>query len=297
MKNFTRREFVKTGLAGVSAVSAGFAFSCAAAGVEKIDKVVLGDTGLEVSRLALGTGFHGGGRSSQLTRAGIDQFLKIARHAYERGITFLDTADSYGTHTFARELFKEIPREKFQVLTKIWTTDNDWNKVVPANETLDRFKKELGTDHFDIVLLHCMRNGNWITEKESLRDQLSEAKQKGEVKKIGVSCHNIDALRVAATDPWVDIILARINPQQLSMDGTPEEIMQILNTAKNNGKGIIGMKIYGAGKIKDVEHRRESLNFALKSENIHAITIGMDRIEHLDDTVDRIVAINNGLKG
>ncbi|MCG8330914.1 MAG: aldo/keto reductase, partial [Chitinophagales bacterium] len=220
-----------------------------------------------------------------------------ARHAYERGITFLDTADSYGTHTFARELFKEIPRDKFQVLTKIWTTDNDWNKVVPANETLDRFKKELGTDHFDIVLLHCMRNGNWITEKESLRDQLSEAKQKGEVKKIGVSCHNIDALRVAATDPWVDIILARINPQQLSMDGTPEEIMQILNTAKNNGKGIIGMKIYGAGKIKDVEHRRESLNFALKSENIHAITIGMDRIEHLDDTVDRIVAINNGLKG
>lgn len=297
MKKYTRREFVRTGVTGVSAVSAGLAFSCAATNSTEIDQVVLGNTGMKVSRLALGTGYNGWKRSSAFTRAGIDQFLKIARHAYERGITCIDSADLYGTHTFTRRLFKEIPRDKFQVLTKIWTVDNDWNKVVPVNETLDRFKKELGTDYFEIVLLHCMQNGNWITEKESFRDQLSEAKQKGEVKKVGVSCHNIDALRVAATDPWVDIILARINPQEFHMDGTPEEIMQILNTAKNNGKGVIGMKIYGAGKIEDSEHRMESLKMVLKSENIHAITIGMDKIEHVDETIDRIIAINNDLQG
>ncbi len=297
MKKYSRREFVRTGIAGVSAVSAGLAFSCTVPGNSEIDQVVLGETGLKVSRLALGTGYHGGNRSSAFTRAGIDQFLKVARHAYERGVTLIDCADSYGTHPFAGELFKEIPRDKFQVLTKIWTTNNDWNTVVPVSETLDRFKKELGTDYFDIVLLHCMLNGNWITEKEQFREQLSEAKQNGVVKKVGVSCHNIDALRIAASDPWVDIILARINPQKFHMDGTPDEIMKILNTAKNNGKGIIGMKIYGAGKIKDSEHRKESLKFAINSENIHAITIGMDKIEYINETVDRITTITNNLKG
>ncbi len=290
MKKYTRREFVKTGVAGVSAVSAGLVFTGAAKAAE-IDQVVLGDTGMKTSRLALGTGYNGWKRESAFTRAGIDQFLKVARHAYDRGITLIDTADLYGTHTFTRELFKEVPRDNFQVLTKIWTLDNDWNKVVPVNETLNRFKKELGTEYFDIVLLHCMQNGSWITEKESMRDQLSKAKQSGEVKKVGVSCHNIDALRIAATDPWVDIILARINPQQFSMDGTPEEIMQILKTAKSNGKGVIGMKIYGAGKIKDSEHRTQSLKYVLNSGNVHAITIGMDKTEHVDDTIQQMALI------
>jgi aryl-alcohol dehydrogenase-like predicted oxidoreductase len=216
----------------------------------------------------------------------------VAPYAYERGVTFLDTADLYGTHPFVGDLFKSIPRDNFQLLTKIWTTDADWYKVVPVQDTLDRFKKELGTDHFDIVLLHAMENGNWIQEKQQFRDQLDEAKQKGEVKKVGVSCHNIDALRVAAEDPWVDIILARINPFQMVMDGTPEEIMKILETANNNGKGIIGMKIFGDGKMSSEEQRNKSLNFSIKNENIHAVTIGLEKYEYVDYAVEKVSSIS-----
>ena len=290
MKKFTRREVLKTGLAGVSALSTGFLITGSGCKTEpKIDQVNLGQTGLQVSRLAFGCGNSSSAQQSKFTRLGQDRFLEVAQYAYERGITFLDTADLYGTHPFVRELFKIIPRENFQLMTKIWTTDNEWHTVVPVQETIDRFKKELNTDHFDIVLLHCMMDGNWITEKENYRDKLSEMKQKGQIKQLGVSCHNIDALKVAATDPWVDIILARINPNQLYMDGTPEEIIKILETASENGKGVIGMKIFGNGEMTTDDDRIKSLSYSIKHPAIHSITIGMEEKGYVDYAVDNIL--------
>jgi aryl-alcohol dehydrogenase-like predicted oxidoreductase len=292
MKKFSRREMIQASLACMSALSAGLPIP----GISntknaEIDQVELGKTGLKVSRLALGCGNKSWARQSKFTRLGVDTFLKVAPYAFERGVTFLDTADLYGTHPFIGELFKSIPRDNFQLLTKIWTTDADWYKVVRVQETLDRFKKEMGTDYFDIVLLHAMESGNWIQEKQQFRDQLGEAKAKGEVKKVGVSCHNIDALRVAAKDPWVDIILARINPYQMVMDGTPEEIMTILEKANKNGKGVIGMKIFGNGDMSSEEQRNNSLNFSIRNENIHAVTIGLEKFEYVDYAVDRITDI------
>lgn len=289
MKKFSRREMIQTSLASMSALSAGLPIpGFSSSKNPEIDQVELGKTGLKVSRLALGCGNSSWARQSKFTRLGVDTFLKVAPYAYERGVTFLDTADLYGTHPFVGALFKSIPRDNFQLLTKIWTTNADWYKVVPVQETLDRFKKEMGTDYFDIVLLHAMESGNWIQEKQHFRDQLDEAKQKGEVKKVGVSCHNIDALRVAAEDPWVDIILARINPFQMVMDGTPEEIMTILETASKNGKGVIGMKIFGDGKMSSEEQRNKSLNFSIRNENIHAVTIGLEKFEYVDYAVERV---------
>lgn len=283
------------GLVGVSSVSLGdlWLANFSDPGL-KIDQVEIGHTGLKTSRLALGCGQGSWARQSTFTRAGLEQFLKVAQYAHERGITFLDTADLYGTHPFVGELFKLVPRDRFQLMTKIWTEDNDWYKVEPVNSTLNRFSREMRTDYFDIVLLHCMVDGNWISDKKVLMDQLSEAKQKKRVKNVGVSCHNIDALRVAASDPWVDVILARINPLQLHMDGTPDEIMQILKTAKANGKGVIGMKIYGDGTMKTDQERQSSLKFAIESEHLDAITIGMEKTEYIDYAVDRICKLVKG---
>ncbi|KOH44117.1 aldo/keto reductase [Sunxiuqinia dokdonensis] len=298
MKKINRREFVRKGIAGVSAVSAGLAFTGFAGPADgTIGQVKLGETGLNVSQLAFGCGTNGWAHESVLTRGGMDAFKKVSRHAYDRGVTFIDTADSYGTHTFVRELFKEVPRDNFQLMTKIWTEDNNWNKVVPVQQTLDRFKKELGAEYFDIVLLHCLMNGNWVTEKASFREQLSEAKQKGEVKLVGVSCHNIDAMKAAVVDPWVDVILARINPDQVRMDGTPEEIMKLLKTAKDAGKGVIGMKIFGGGNLTQEEVREKSLRFAWESGNVHTMTIGMEKTAYVDDAVERIARITKDISG
>ncbi|WP_423129911.1 aldo/keto reductase [Gaoshiqia sp. Z1-71] len=297
MKNITRREFMKTGAAGLAAVSAGFTFSgFSYTPPSVIDQVNLGKSGLKVSRLALGTGTSGHARQSDFTRMGFDSFIRIARTAHERGVTFIDTADSYGTHDFVSRFLKEVPRDQCQIMTKIWTTETSWNKLTPVSQTLDRFRKELNTDYLDLVLLHCMTSGDWIKTKAGMRDELSAAKQKGLVKTLGVSCHNFDAMKVAVEDPWVDVILARINPGQVAMDGSPEQIMALLKTAADHGKGVIGMKIFGAGGWTNSDQRQESIKFAIESGNVHAMTLGMTSTEHVTDAVDRIMAVVNAGK-
>ena len=140
----------------------------------------------------------------------------------------------------------------------MWTY-NDPATSEPVDKALDRFRTETGSDYFDIMLLHCMTNGNWHEEKKRYIEYFSLAKQKGIIKSVGLSCHNYEALKLAVDDPWVDVILARINPFQSHMDGTPAQINALLDRARANGKGIIGMKIFGNGdKILEKE-REESI--------------------------------------
>ncbi len=292
MKQFSRRQFIQTSLVGAAAVSAGFTnVSYSGAKSIQIDKVKLGKTGLKVPRLAMGTGTHGGNQSSDMTRMGVENWVKMARHAYDRGISFYDVADLYGSHHNVREILKEVPREKATLLTKIWTRPEKWNSDTPE-KTIDRFRRETDSDYFDIMLLHCMTNAKWQEEKKPYIEALSVAKQKGIIKTVGVSCHNFDALKLAVDDPWVDVILARINPDGLVMDATADEVMAVLKKAHDSGKGIIGMKIFGEGRMKDAEQREKSLRWVIGSKNVDCMTIGMTTAEQIDDAVERIMRIS-----
>jgi len=294
MEKINRRSFIygsAVGLTGYAALTAtgltGMGFTPATA---TVDKVKLGNSGLSVSRVALGTGSIGGNHQSNQTRMGISNFVKLAHHAYDRGVHFFDTADSYGSYPYVREAFKEIPREKITLLGKMWT-ENDPSKAEPVDKALDRFRTETGSDYFDIMLLHCMMNGKWQDEKKRYIDYFSKAKQDGKIKALGVSCHNFEALKVAVDDPWVDVILARINPFRAHMDGSPAEINALLERARNNGKGIIGMKIFANGDRVLETDREESITFALKKTSIHCMTLGMENIPQVDDAVDRVMRI------
>lgn len=292
MKPISRRQFIQAGLVGAAAVTTGFtAMVYSVPGNIQVDKAGLGKTGLKVPRLALGTGTHGGAQSSDMTRMGVENWVKIARHAMDRGVSFYDAADLYGSHHNVREILKEVPREKATLLTKIWTRPEKWNPDLPE-KTIDRFRKETGSDYFDIMLLHCMTNPKWQEEKKPYIEALSVARQKGIIKTVGVSCHNFDALKLAVDDPWVDVILARINPEGLVMDATADEVMAVLKKAHDSGKGIIGMKIFGEGRIKTDEQREKSLRWVLGSKNVDCITIGMTTTEQIDDAVERIMRIS-----
>ena len=294
MEKINRRKFIATGAVGLTGFAALAATGMAGMGFSPanaiVDKVKLGNSGLTISRVAMGTGSIGGNHQSNQTRLGLSNFVKMAHHAYDRGIHFFDTADTYGSYPFIKEVFKEVPRDKVTLLGKMWTY-NDAATSEPVDKALDRFRMESGSDYFDIMLLHCMTNGNWKEEKKRYIEYFSVAKQKGIIKAVGLSCHNYEALKMAAEDPWVDVILARINPFQSHMDGTPEQINAILDLARANGKGIVGMKIFGNGdKIKENE-REESITFAVKKTSIHAMTLGMESIAQVDDAVDRVMRI------
>jgi predicted aldo/keto reductase-like oxidoreductase len=299
MSKMNRRVFIKTGVAGIaglSTIGSGMATIIGASPEAVVGKVQLGKSGLNVPRMAMGTGSVGMGRSSNQTRLGMEKFVKLAHRAYERGVRFYDMADGYGSHPYVGEAIKNIPRENIILLSKMWTQEPGSEQIEAVSKTLDRFRQEVGTDYFDILLMHCMMKGGWTESRKHYIDGLSRAKQDGIVKAVGVSCHSYEALVEAAESPWIDVIMARINPFQSKMDGTPDEIKAVLAKARKNGKGIIGMKIFGEGSHVAEAERERSLQFAFTEGSVHCTTLGTESIAQLDDAVDRVARItNNGL--
>lgn len=260
----------------------------------KVDTVQLGKSGITVPRLAFGTGSYGWKKTSNQKKLGEKEFVKIAQHAYDRGARFLETADMYGTHELVGKAMSEMPREKVTLLSKIMVYQHqDWYTPEPFQKTIDRFRKELNTDYIDILLLHCMVNSEWPDEYKRYMDDYNEAQQKGIIKKVGLSCHDLGALKVAAESDWPDVILARINNDGARMDGKPVDVMPVLQKAKQNGKGIIGMKIFGCGQLTDEQQRQKSLNYVMKSGNIDCMTIGVESTQQLDDNIERIMKLAN----
>ncbi|HVR74537.1 MAG TPA: aldo/keto reductase, partial [Planctomycetota bacterium] len=148
----SRRRFLSStaALAGAGMLSGAALADDAKAKRTATDLVPLGKKKLMISRLGIGTGSAGGDVQRQLGQEG---FTRLIRHAYDRGVTFIDTADMYKTHEMVREAVKGLPRDKLWIQTKMM-----WDRPSPPEkplEVLDRFRKELGVDYVDSLLIHC----------------------------------------------------------------------------------------------------------------------------------------------
>ncbi len=275
-------------MAGLSPVRLGLAEGEQA---PRVNTVLLGRTGLRVPMLALGTGTHGWKFRSRQTELGERRFVELVRGAYQLGVRFVDMADIYGSHRYVASALKKVPRDEMVLLTKIWTRPTDWIGFDGVRPALERFRKEVGTDYFDIVLLHCQVSGDWPEELRKAKDELADAKAKGQVRAHGVSCHSLDALAAAAEDPWVDVILARINHAGARMDGPPSEVLRILKRAHENGKGVIGMKIFGRGELTSRNERERSLRFVLGSGCVDCMSIGFENLDQMRDTIRMIAGV------
>lgn len=252
------------------------------------DIVTLGNTGIKVSRLAMGTGTHGfNRRSDQTEKLGIKGVADLLKAAYDEGINFWDSADAYGTHPHLKEALKLVPREKVVILTKTRATTADEMK-----SDLIRFREEIGTDYIDIILLHLMRKQNWPEIKQGAMEVLSKAREDGIIKAHGVSCHSFDALETAANSDWVQVDMARINPEGVNMDADVPEVVKVLEKMHKDGKGIIGMKIFGGGKLTNKID--ECLKFVLKLDCVDAFTIGQENQEQMRYLVKRVPEMSEG---
>lgn len=277
-----RRRFIQTSLASTALLTA-FPYELFA-GTKKLyphDRVQLGNTGIEMSRVAMGTGTRGfGGASNQTRQLGIKGVSDLLRAAFDEGINFFETADQYGSHPHLKEAMKKIDREKLVILTK---TNSTTYKNVKSD--LERFKNELGTDYFDIVLLHAITDPAWNKNMKGAMDALSEAKEEGTIRAHGISCHSIGALETAADEPWVEVDLARFNPGGVAMDADVPTVQKVLARMKKNGKAIIGMKVYGRGEL--VDKKDECLEFQTGSGFTDHFTLGIESYEQLQDILKR----------
>src|SRR4030095_3774266 len=162
-----RRDFIKRSALAVSGVMAGAQFLPAAEAKPvpfyPYERVPLGNTRLKFSRFCMGTGVRGGNRESDHTRMGKEKLEALLNGAYDRGVTWFDLADLYGTHPYLIPALKTIPRDKYGIVSKIWFRPG----AIPDSErpdadvVINRFLKEIGTDYLDLVLLHCVTSQKW----------------------------------------------------------------------------------------------------------------------------------------
>lgn len=297
--DITRRQFIKN-----TALLAGTTFlsSCTTKPSAKaptptaVDQVALGQTGLKLSRLGIGTGSAGGRIIRDL---GQEEANRLFRYAYDQGITYIDTSETYRTHTIIAEAIKGLPREKLFILTKM--------PRIPEKplEVLDRYRSELGVDYIDCLLMHCMIEADWDQNHKRIMDAFEEAKARKIIRSHGVSCHSLGALAKSAQLDWVDVNLVRVNPQAVCID-TPDGkwmsesnkkdlpvVLKQIQLMRQNRHGVIGMKLIGNGEFTDPQEREKSIRFVMQSGLVDAVTIGLKNTSEIDEAIMRI---NQALK-
>ncbi len=147
MAHYTRREFLKSGIAAAALAGAG-SLPLRAARESATDWVTLGKSGVKVTRLAFGTGTMSGQVQQSLGQEG---FTKLVRYAYDQGIRFFETAESYGaSQTMLGVALKGIPRDSYRLMSKVTT----FHEGVDPQQKIDELRKLSNTDYFDVLLLH-----------------------------------------------------------------------------------------------------------------------------------------------
>ncbi len=243
-----------------------------------MQRVSFGATGLEVSRLCAGTGTNGWAGRSDQTALGVDGLARLLRRAYEAGVTFWDAADEYGSHRHLARALEGLPREEVVVATKTGARTR-----ADAARAIARFRRELGTDVLDIVLLHCMTGKGWPSSREGAMEALARAKERGEVRAVGISSHGLGALHAAADCDWVDVVLVRLNHAGVNMDGPVDDVLAAVRRLGEAGKAIYAMKVLGCGALGS--DAGKAFEFICGVEELHAFTVGMTSEHELDENV------------
>ena len=244
-------------------------------------RVTLRNTRIALSPMAMGTGTHGWNGRSDQTDLGLQGLADFLVAGYERGVNFWDAADQYGSHRHLAQALKRVPREEVVILTKTTAKSE-----ASARDDLARFRRELGTDKIDMVLLHGLSSEDWPQTHVGAMAALAQAKDQGLVRAVGLSVHGLGALRAAAETDWVDVVLARINGCGQRMDGMPDEVVPLLERINAAGKDVLGMKILACGGY--VDDVPGAIAWVFNLGPVQAITLGMTSLAQLEENV-RIV--------
>ena len=288
MAQFTRREFLRTGVAAGTLAMSGV-LPLGAQRRSATDLVTLGRSGVKVTRLAFGTGSVSGAVQSGL---GQDGFTRLVRHAYDRGIRFFETAESYGEMPRMLGIaLKGLPRESYQLMSKVTTR----NGVDPQRK-LDELRRVNATDYFDIMLLHWQHTATWPSDSARWQDAILEVQSRKLVRSHGGSFHGLPALRRVPGNTWLDVAMVRVNHTGKSMDaedyatedpGNVPEVVTHVKAVHKEGMGVIGMKLVGEGTF-DRDDRRKAMRFAFRDAGVDCVTVGYKTPAEIDEAIENV---------
>lgn len=289
MAHHSRRDFLKTGLAAGALIGAG-RLPLSAARQTATDWVVLGKSGVKVTRLAFGTGSMSGRVQREL---GQEQFTRLVRHAYDNGIRFFETAESYGEmHKMLGIALKGIPRDSYRLMSKVTTREG-----VNPQEKIDELRKLAQTDYFDIMLLHWQHTASWPTDTLRWQDGILEAKEKHAVIGRGASVHGLPALRQFPGNKWLEVAMIRMNHKGAKMDGEDyntngpgnvPEVVTHVKQVRTDGMGVISMKLVGEGSFTNREDRKAAMRYAFKNAGVDCVTVGYKSTAEVDEAIENL---------
>ena len=289
MAHWSRRNFLKTGLAaGVLAGSGSLPLRSARRSAT--DWVTLGKSGVNVTRLAFGTGTLSGQTQREL---GQDQFTRLVRHAYDRGIRFFETSETYGEmHTMLGVALKGIPRDTYRLMSKVTTREG-----VNPLEKIDELRKLANTDYFDVMLMHWQHVATWPTDTVRWQDGILEAQSKKVVVGHGASVHGLPALRRFPGNTWLEIAMIRVNHRGTVMDaedystngpGNVSEVVAHVKQVRREGIGVISMKLVGEGAFTTREDRQAAMRFAFNHAGVDCVTLGYKNTAEVDEAIENL---------
>jgi aryl-alcohol dehydrogenase-like predicted oxidoreductase len=288
MNHRTRRDFLKTGLAATLVGAAGMPLKAARG--TATDWVTLGNSDVKVTRLAFGTGTMSGRVQREL---GQDEFTRLVRYAYDHGIRFFETAESYGEmHKMLGVALKGIPRDSYRLMSKVTTRDG-----VNPQDKIDELRKLANTDYFDILLLHWQHVASWPTDSMRWQDGILEAESKKAVVSHGASVHGLPALRQVPGNKWLKVAMIRMNHKGVAMDaekydtaglGDVDEVVTHVQQVRQQGMGVISMKLAGEGRFTERADRQAAMKFAFNKAGVNCVTVGYKSKAEIDEAIENL---------
>lgn len=289
MSHFSRRDFLKAGLAAGALTTTG-RLPLFAAPTKATDWVTLGKSNVKVTRLAFGTGTRSGRVQREL---GQDEFTRQVRYAYDHGIRFFETAESYGDmHRMLGVALKGVPRDSYRIMSKVTTRDG-----VNPQEKFDELRKLANTDYFDIMLLHWQHTDTWPTDTARWQDGILEAQSKKVVVSHGASVHGLPALRRFPGNEWLQVAMIRMNHKGTAMDAenytasqsaNVPEVVSHVKQVRKEGMGVISMKLVGEGSFTTREDRQAALRYAFRNAGVDSVTIGYKNTAEIDEAIENV---------
>src|SRR5881398_973627 len=290
MSLHSRREFLKTTTAAAGALAFTGPLALPAVRQTATDWVTLGKSGVKVTRLAFGTGSFSGQVQRDL---GQDGFTRLVRYAYDRGIRFFETAESYGEmHKMLGIALQGIPRETYQLMSKVTTHDGE-----NPQQKFDELRKLANTEYFDIMLLHWQHTASWPTDTRRWQDVILEAESKKVVLGHGASVHGLPALRQVPGNKWLGVAMIRMNHKGKSMDaedyatgglGNVSEVVTHVKQVRQDGMGVISMKLAGEGTFTTREDRQAAMRFAFRNAGVDCVTVGYKNTGEIDEAIENV---------
>ena len=287
-KEIKRREFIKGSMAaGITIAGGSLVSGCDPKTQETtqagtIAKTVLGKTGVEIPRVALGLG------SRWCSIADEDKALEILTYALDQGLYYWDTAASYqnrenGAVSEERigKILKDRRKEVF-ISTKV--SERDPEKI---RQEIERSLERMQIDQLDLLKVHNVQGGDELEKLQGTGraiEVVHKMKEEGLTRFIGFSGHSqATALKHMAESYDFDTMLMALNHYNADNGWKREE--DAIPSAKNQGMGIMIMKVIRPIENDSSLDPKDMIRYALSLDGVHGVVLGTDSKKVVDSNV------------